>query len=388
MKNRLSKTACPFICAMSALLSCPSFAQDRPSSTAAAPLAPWTVSATLGEESIGQGLPVLALDRPDWPRYRSDHEATPRAWRSLQAELLATHPNGWRLGALARAEAWLQASPDAVTAAALDATDLEPETGRRYHLDAQSQSWQGRGIKVGTPWLALDTAKRWHWQADAQLMRLQRLRTVDLSGSLLYRGGDVYDFNLQSQRSNPGITGPFLGASGSSGLGSSLSVALQGELAPGWRLQLRADDLLSRLVWPDLATDAATLDSEVTSRAPDGSLDYAPLVKGQKSLQRVTARIGTRWQAQASWSAFASSGQPGALTLRADRKAGLNQYWLGWDNNETARNRPHWRLEIEPLRRVASVGLAWRGWHALLATDGKGTGSEFRALNVGWRTEF
>lgn len=203
-----------------------------------------------------------------------------------------------------------------------------------------------------------------------------------------YRGGDVYDFNLQSQRSNPGITGPFLPASGSSGLGSSLSIALQGEPAKGWRLQLRADDLLSRLQWSDLATDTAMLNSQVTSRAPDGSLDYAPLIKGQKSLMHITGRIGVHWQAKASWSASESSGQPGAVTLRADRKAGLNQYWLGWDNGEAARNRPHWTLEIEPLRRVASVGLVWSGWHALLATDGKGTGSEFRSLNMGWKTEF
>ena len=373
---------------MSALLSLPSFAQDASAPAPGATPPHWTVSATLGEESIGQGLPVLALDRPDWPSYLSGQEAHPRAWRSIYAELSATHPSGWHLGALVRAEAWLQASPDVVTAAALDATDSKPETGRRYNLNASSQSWQGQGIKVGTPWLALDAARRWHWQADAQLMRLKRLRSIDLSGSLLYRASDLYDFNIQSQRSSPGITGPFLGASGRSGLGGSLSVALQGEPAPGWQLQLRADDLLSRLVWPDLATDAVTLNSEVISRAPDGSLNYAPLIKGQKSLQRVTARIGTHWQAKASWAAFASSGQPGAVTLRANRKAGLNQYWLGWDNSETARNKLHWRLEIEPIRRVASAGMAWGGWYALLATDGKGKGSEFKTVNLGWRTEF
>ena len=187
---------------MSALLSLPSFAQDAFAPGATPPH--WTIHVALGEESIGQGLPVLALDRPDWPSYLSGQEADPRAWRSLYAELSATHPSGWRLGALIRAEAWLQASPDAVTAAALDATDSEPETGRRYNLNARSQSWQGQGIKVGTPWLALDAAKRWHWQADAQLMRLQRLRTIDLSGSLLYRARDLYDFNIQSQRSNSG----------------------------------------------------------------------------------------------------------------------------------------------------------------------------------------
>ena len=229
----------------------------------------------------------------------------------------ATHPGGWRFGALARAEAWLQASPDAVTVAALDAINSRPETARSYDLNASSQSWQGQGLRVGTPWLKLDAADRWRWQADAQLLRLQKFRTVDLSGKLSYQSSDVYDFNVHSQRSNPNITGPYLSASGRSGLGSSLSVAVQGEPAAGWQVQLRADDLLSRLDWPELATDNAVLNSQVTSRAPDGSLDYAPLIKGQKTLRHITRRIGVHWQAKVSWSAFGPQSQPGAISLPA-----------------------------------------------------------------------
>lgn len=373
---------------MGAMLSWPSFAQDLHSGTPEITRTPWTLSATASEESIGQGLPVLALDRDDWPRYRSGQASQPRAWRSLQAELSATHPGGWRFGALARAEAWLQASPDAVTVAALDAMNSRPETARSYDLNASSQSWQGQGLRVGTPWLKLDAADRWRWQADAQLLRLQQLRTVDLSGKLSYQSSDVYDFNVHSQRSSPNITGPYLSASGRSGLGSSLSVAVQGEPAAGWQVQLRADDLLSRLDWPELATDNAVLNSQVTSRAPDGSLDYAPLIKGQKTLMHITRRICVHWQAKVSWSAFESQSQPGAITLQLDRRAGLNQAWLGWESGDAGRNRPRWSLAIEPVRRVASLGLGWHGWQALLATDGKGTNSEFRYLRLGWQGEF
>jgi hypothetical protein len=386
MKNRISHAA--IFCTVGALFSLSSFAQDVSISAATLTPTPWTVSATLSEESIGEGLPVLALDRADWPSFRSGHVDNPRAWRSIRAEVTAINPGGWRVGALVRAEAWLQASPDAVTLAALEATKSNPEINHSYDLNARGQSWQGRGIRLGTPWLQLDAARRWHWQADAQLLQLQQFRTIDVSGNAAYQGGDVYDFNVQTQRSNPGITGPFLPASGRSGLGSSLSLYLQGEPVAGWKLQLRADDLFSRLAWSDLATDTATLNSQVVSRAADGSLDYAPLIKGQKSLQRVTGRIGVHWQAKASWSAFESSGQPDALTLRTDRKAGLNQHWMGWDSGDIGRSKPRWRLEIEPLRRAVGAGLVWGGWHALLASDGKGTSSEFRSWNIGWGTEF
>ena len=76
------------------------------------------------------------------------------------------------------------------------------------------------------------------------------------------------------------------------------------------------------------------------------------------------------------------------MTLRADRKAGLNQYWMGWDNRETGQTRLHWQLELEPVRKAASLGLDWRGWHAVLATDGQGTGSQLRSINLGWQTVF
>jgi len=376
------------ICVVGALFSLPSLAQDSPASALKMHQTHWTLNATASEESIGQGLPVLALDRDDWPNYRTKESSHPRAWRSLQAELSATHPSGWRFGALARAEAWLQASPDAVTVAALDALNAKPETNRNYDLAASSQSWQGTGLRVGSPWLKLDAAERWHWQADAQLLRLQQLRTVDLAGNLSYQSSDVYDFNVHSQRSSPTITDPFLSASGSSGMGASLSLAVQGEPAAGWQVQLRADDLLSRLDWSELATDTAVLNSQVTSRAPDGSLDYAPLIKGQKTLMHVTGRIGVHWQAKVNWQAFESRGQRGAITLQLDRKAGLNQAWLGWDSGDAGKNSPRWSLAIEPARRVASLGLGWRGWQALLATDGKGSKSEFRYLRLGWQGEF
>lgn len=386
MQNELAASS--WVCVIGAIFSLPSVAQELPSSAPETHRTPWTVSASASDDAIGQGLPVLALGRDDWPNYRTKESSQPRAWRSLQAELGATHPSGWRVGALIRADAWLQASPDTVTIAAMDALNARPQTASSYTLYGRSLGWQGQGMRVGTPWLKLDTEQRWHWQADAQLLRLKRFRTVDLSGNMSYQSSDVYDFNVHGQRSNPTITDPFLPASGNAGLGASLSLAVQGEPAPGWQVQLRANDLLSRLDWPELATDTMVLDSQVSSRAPDGSLDYGPLVKGQKTLMHVTRRIGVHWQAKASWSAFAASGQPGALTLQAERKAGIDQYWLGWDSGESSRSKLHWRVAVEPLRRVASLGLDWQGWQVFLASDGKGAESQFRSVRLGWRGEF
>jgi len=75
----------------------------------------WKIGAFYNEESVGQGLPVLALERSDWPSYRSGPTINSHAWRSIRAELNATHTSGWRVGALVRTEAWLDANADAVS---------------------------------------------------------------------------------------------------------------------------------------------------------------------------------------------------------------------------------------------------------------------------------
>ena len=69
MQIRLSTP--PFIGIIGALLSLPAFAQDLPTSAAGVTPMPWTISATASEAAVGHGLPVLALDRDDWPNYRS-----------------------------------------------------------------------------------------------------------------------------------------------------------------------------------------------------------------------------------------------------------------------------------------------------------------------------
>jgi hypothetical protein len=348
----------------------------------------WQLDVSAADEAAAQGLPVLALDRPDWPDYRSGAPATARAWRSIRAELGATHPSGWRLAALSRAEAQLEASADAVTLAALNARHANPATPGAYAPVALSQSWRGTGVAVRTPWLQLQPTQAWFWQADLALLLLQDLRTGQLAGQVGYLGGGVYDFGVKADRSDPTISGPYLPASGPSGLGASLSLAVEGQPAPGWRVQFRADDLASWMSWADLANDKSTLDSKVVSRAPDGSLDYAPQMVGQLSRTQAQARIGVHWQAALAWTVMDDVSGAAALTLRASSKAGIQQTWLGWDSGAPSAAGWHWRLEWEPTWQTAKLALARGGWQAALASDGRGMQSQYQLLTLGWRTDF
>lgn len=367
-----------------ALVSQASLAQALESQAAAH----WAMGAVYAEESVGQGLPVLALDRSDWPSYRSGESIDSNAWRSIRAELNATHSTGWRMAALVRTEAWIGANADGVTAAALEATRTDPEVARSYTPEIQALGWLGAGIMLGTPWLKVDQAGRWQWQVGGELLQLRQLRTAELSGTVSYQGGGAYEFDLRSQRANTKISGPYLAKSGASGVGATLSLALQGQPAPGWHVQLRADDLASRLYWADLATDTNALNSQVTSRTPDGYLEYGPLLKGKKELLQTTRQIGVNWQARLAWAAFESLGHQGAATLRASRKAGINQVWVGWDSGNAGGAKPQWRLEVAPLMSAAKAELFWGGWQMAVASDGKGLSTQYRQLSLGWQYDF
>lgn len=354
-------------------------AQAQNPSTAPAQ-APWQLTVWADEQSVADGLPVLALGRDDWYRGLKTSDPTHRAQRHLQGGITATHPNGWRLGALARTYAHLEASGDTVALAAWTAQKQDPPAGAFDPIATQSWGWSGAGLQVGTPWLPWPGQQRWRWRADAQWLQLMKLRHNRLQGQIDHQGGGVYDIRLSADRWGNQIEGPFLARSDTHGWGASVSLALAGEPAPGWHVGVRADDLLSRLHWSQLARETSVIDSAVSSRAPDGSLDYAAVVNGQQTVGRWQQSMAVRWQLDVRRTVT----RPGAaLTWRSTHREGLQQHWLGWDS---AVNEPlAWRVAVEPRRQVLSGSLQWRGLTLELATDGKGTAqTQYRSGSLRW----
>lgn len=346
----------------------------------------WQVGVAASETAVGQGLPVLALTEDDWPRYGYDDKRSGKAWRSVRAEVYAIHPDGWQVAAIARADAWVQGNADAVAIAAVTALKSDLTEQRVYQAQARALGFSGQGIKLGTPWLALlpwVPASSWQWQADVQILQLSRLRQDDASGTVQYQGGSAYAINARAERYNTGITGPFLASPGTAGQGAALSLAVQGMLAPGLHLALRGDDVASQLRWSDMTGEVSVLNSQVTSRAPDGTLDYAPVIQGQQTRQLLRTRIGPHWQVKASWTPVQPMPAGVTGTLRLDYKAGISQVWLGAQSPQ-APQKLHWALALEPLKKALGAELQWRGLQLALYTDGKGQSSQFRRMSIRW----
>lgn len=332
------------------------------------------------DQAAASGLPVMVLDQPDWYRALTP-DASPKAWRQVRFEVGAEHVSGWAVSLLARAQATIEATPDSVALARLDALNANPAQPQSFQVGAHSIFWRGTGLRVQAPWLALGFGD-WAIRPDLQWLRLSELRLADIQGQLNYAAAS-YDFDLTGYRANPQITAPFVPPSGMSGQATSVSFALQGSLSPTWRLNLRMDDALSQVSWPDLATDASRWNSRVTTRAADGSLDYAAIVNGRVALLNTTTHLPVHGQAQLDW----TPPRPGlGYFARLDRLLGLNQYWLGVQNQATSAWR--WSLACEPSQAAFDVRVGWKGVSLGLQSDAKADQAQRRAVSVQWALGF
>ncbi|AGX88543.1 hypothetical protein [Candidatus Symbiobacter mobilis] len=340
----------------------------------------WAVWVGAEEESMGVGVPVLALDRDDWATYLHAMGQSGRALRRIEAHAGAIHPSGWGLAAVARSQTWLEANADAVALAAMESRHSLPEAPRRFALWARSEAWDGRGLRGVTPWFALADSHTWRWQASVDWLRLHKLKVRSVEGDIAYEGSTAYDARLRMYRADRNVTGRFLPPSGEVGTGASLSLALQGTPWPGWRVDLRAQDVASRLRWKQLATDERIIDSQIAIRAEDGTLDYAPVIRGKKAIAAVSTTMRTQWQALLGWSPGAST--VGECTLRTVRMAPLTQRWLGWQRNAGALR---WGAELEPTLGALRLWIGGEHGYLTLATDGRGLSSQYRQIAMGWQ---
>lgn len=351
---------------------------------APSPASGWQINMWADKSSVANGLPVLVLDQADWYRGLSGTQQPSRAAQRLQAGLDAMHPSGWHMGVIGRSQVTLTASDDTVELARLNATGQDPVTNRSLAIQAQALGWTGQGLTVGTPWLPLAPAWGLRTRLDVQWLQLGKMRQGALSGQVAYAGAGIYDARLESDRSDVRITGPFLGASDARGWGGSLSLAVEAEPVQGWLVGLQADDLWSKLVWGRMARETAVLNTQVTTRAADGTLDFAPLISGQQVLSPVNEVMGTRWTVTLSH--MVKHGQPdwGRWNVKWTRWAGMDETWVGW-RSLAAPNEWQWQMALEPQRRVVAMGGQWRGLSVGLSTDGKSAArTRYLQWSVGW----
>lgn len=353
------------------------------SATKTQPKKEWTVGASLTDHMQGDGLPVAALGKPDWYVHADQPRASSRADRRIQVSLGAEHATGWRVAAVGRAQATVEASADAVALAVALESRRFPLADRLFTVWGQSQGWRGEGIELGTPWMPLGV-QGWQWQAEGQWLQLSDWRRNNVSGAAAFLvASQGYDAHLSASRSGLGIRGPFLGSSGKVGMGMSVSVALRGQWTPQVAVRFRGQDVLSRLRWSRMASEQLTLNTQVAMLRPDGLLDYEPAVKGVQSVGRLSRSIGRAWYAELDW----QLGAHDVAQARAQHVGGMWSTWLLWQRSLPAQQL-RWTVGVEPRKQAVKLRADWRGAYLEWAGDGRGKTSEIGQVGAGVRFGF
>jgi hypothetical protein len=348
----------------------------------------WTLNFDARDEAQSNRLPVLMLGKPGWSQHHVNTNSDAYAWRSWHLGSNATHDSGWSLGYLVRGEAELSANSDAVKVAALMDQKTDPASVSSYALSAQQKIWQGRGLQIQTPDVRISSttllALRFQW------LELSRFDTGQLRGITNYLGSGEYDFDLTSTRTGYRLQSPFLDSPAAHGWGGSIGFALNATPHPRLQATLQARDLVSILRWRT-GHEQSTLNSNIQSRDAQGYLNYAAAVNGQREVRHWNDRMTADWRADMSWQlqSTESNSVKGHITLEAQQKAHLQQYWLGWASqrlHSRASDLPAWRMATAPASRALMAEIQHQGWHLTWRGDSFHETARLRSLYAGWRT--
>lgn len=318
---------------------------------------------------------------------RIDDEAR-LGWRQRGGAL-----DGWQIAVLARSQATLVASHDALALAAQVARGERQAAGADWQTRVRLRAFTGAGLAFGREQALTFVPAPGRWQAgwEVQTLALGRWREREIAGPVhLDAATQRYGFTLASAEADSRLRLPFQQPAASHGAGLLLGGRLdwQGQDLPGawapWaHLALRDGGWLR---WRGLPQQQATLDTATASTDADGFLVYQPLIQGQNRQSTVT-----RWQ---PWRATLAGGVALAdrqrLGLRLDTLPGWGLLpALTWQRPAASPTAPGWAgvgLNAEWClhERRLTLGLDWRSFSLRAGADRPGGSARSRGWALAW----
>jgi hypothetical protein len=215
----------------------------------------------------------------DW---RSDF--SPRAGRNValmrNRAIAGVESSQWRIGYEARQQASLDTDRETLEMVRLYKQRQDPDAPRTFAARAKYTNWSAHGLRIGRNFEGPQIAGRpvrmlisAAWYSDG------RYRRKDVSGEVRYLGAGDYGFNASELDIDSRASLPFLNATPEAS-GISLSVASEVPLSEDLTLNLKIDDLWSRMRWRNLPVSRQAINSNVTGTDSNGFLAYRPLLSG------------------------------------------------------------------------------------------------------------
>lgn len=267
----------------------------------------------------------------------------------------------WRLGWEYRQNATIVTTRNTVELVRLYKQRLAPQGAASHVLDVQFDAWSAQGPRLAR-WFGPAGSGGWvpRVQLAAAFYSSAALRETQVAGTVDYNAAGQYGLHVRRVEAHSGASYPFMretpGVSG-----ASLSLAIAWRPANTVSLEVKVDDLWSRLQRRNVPLTEERIDSAVTQYDQQGYVDYRPLLNGthrQVSGNRALPRSGA---ASASYALGALS-----VTAGIERIAGVTiptlslRRQFGWGKLSTS---------VETRFRTIGIGVDTQRFHLALQTD-------------------
>lgn len=349
------KTLAAMLCAMAAIPH--AAAEQRAASTSL--FGDWTPYLEIDLWRASDAVAISEFES-DWGRGFS-----PRSGRNValmrNRAAVGVESSQWRFGYEVRQEASLVTDRETLEMVRLYKQRQDPDSPQTFNARVRYKNWFARGLRAGRnfdgPTIAgrpVRTLVSAAWYSEG------RYRQNDASGSVRYLGGGDYAFNATELDIDSRARLPFLNETPDAS-GVTVSVAAEIPLSSALTLNVRIDDLWSRMRWRNLPVTRQTINSNVTETDSEGYVNYRPLLSGRNQQVDKTLEIpryafaelsyeNGDWRYGAQLQHFASVTIP---TFSASRR-------FGWGTVTT---------RLETRFRTIGLGYALGNFRVLVQTD-------------------
>lgn len=354
----------------------------------AEPIEQWHYSIFIKDESASNTLPMTELGSKNWPNYYTPSSKNAKAWKSTSAETNLEHSSGWAVGGIIRSEASLNISPDLVDAMALADLRTDPQTTRRFQLQAQTKSWAGRGVQIKTPWQTLGTTTSWKGRIQGQWLEATKLRQATGEGVINYSPTSGYLSDVSYSKNYASTKGYFLSPPDNKGVAGSLSFFARKELENQDFMDVELIDFASLIKW-NLVRENASLNNLSSPDIPQG---IQGVRKNIQFKERMDKTYKVRWaQSFPNHQSFIGQGR---WILEANHRSDLTQAWLGWGTGnfsfDPRRPSKGWAMSVahDPLLGGSRLIVTNWGGYLQFASDKFSKQSHIHSIQIGWGTHF
>lgn len=217
--------------------------------------------------------------------------------------------NGFRLGALYRAEALVHANRDATDLVWQYKNSSGYDVGRTYQINYRIEGFEANGARLSKSFQT-DLANNWNmsWGAGVSLLNGKRIKVETMTGQVISLSSTDFNANVTQNSTDSDIdtsgagkfNPPFGARPDVSGQGYALDLGVILRREDGLRLEAAVNDLAGSINWKNLPNYAANYNTATKYYDANGLVNFNATATAQSSYLSLTQKLDPKlWLAAA-----------------------------------------------------------------------------------------